>query len=144
MRNYARPNHRNLGPRRSLTMDPATSTQTPTETQTLPPLVGTEMDPDEAVLGRVICEDGTPNMERVQFRILPGRHTAVGRMVGIRHQRPSGQPIMTLVRVDQMREFNPHEDAHSSTDADVIPFETRYAKEGKSTVIFRSAEGELL
>lgn len=121
-----------------------TATQAKAETPPPPPLVGTEMDADEAVLGRVICEGGTPNMERVQFRILPGRHTAVGRIVGIRHRRPSGEPLMTLVRVEGMREFNPHEDATSSTVADVIPFETRYAPEGRSTVIYRAAEGELL
>src|ERR1043166_4190652 len=109
-----------------------------------PPLVGTEDNPNEVVLGRVICEDGSPNMERVQFRILPSRHTAVGRIVGIRSRRPSGESILTLVRVEQMREENPHEDAESSTIADVIPFETRYAPEGRSTVINRAAEGELL
>ncbi len=124
-------------------MDTATRTPPPPEAPQAP-LVGTEVDADEPVLGRVICEAGSPNMERVQFRILPGRHTTVGRMVGIRHRRPTGEPIITLVRVDQMREFNPHEDAESSTVADVIPFETRYAKEGKSTVIYRSGEGELL
>jgi len=123
-------------------MDPATHPQV--ETSTPPPLVGTDVDTDEAVLGRVICEDGSPNMERVQFRILPGRHTAVGRIVGIRHRRPSGEAVMTLVRVEEMREFNPHEDASSSTVSDVIPFETRYAPEGRSTVIYRAAQGELL
>ena len=123
-------------------MDPATQPQV--ETPTPPPLVGTDMDADEAVLGRVICEEGSPNMERVQFRILPGRHTAVGRIVGIRHRRPSREPVMTLVRVEEMHEFNPHEDAASSTVSDVIPFETRYAPEGRSTVIYRAAQGELL
>jgi len=83
-------------------------------------------------------------MERVQFRILPSRYTAVGRIVGIRSRRPTGEPILTLIRVEHMREQNPHEDAESSTVADVIPFETRYAPEGRSTVIYRAAEGELL
>lgn len=115
-----------------------------TETTLPPPLVGTDADADEVVLGRVVCEDSSPNMERVQFRILPGRHTVVGRILGVRHKRPSGEPIMTLVRVEEMREFNPHEDAASSTVQDVIPFETRYAPEGRSTVIYRAAEGELL
>src|SRR5262245_31528151 len=89
----------------------------------------------EIVIGRVICEDGSPNIERVQFRILPGSHTAVGRIVGIDSRRPSGERILTLVRVEKLWEQNPHEDAASSTVADVIPFETRYAPEGRSTVI---------
>lgn len=117
----------------------STATQAPAA-----PLVGTHENPNEPVLGRVICEDGSPNMERVQFRILPSRHTTVGRVVGIRSRRPTGESILTLVRVEQMREQNPHEDAESSTIADVIPFETRYAPEGRSTVIYRAAEGELL
>src|SRR3989475_1357678 len=121
-----------------------TATQPQPATPTPPPLVGTEMDAEEAVRGRVICEEGTPNMARVQFRILPGRHTAAGRIVGIRHRRPSREPVMTLVRVEEMHEFNPHEDAASSTVSDVIPFETRYAPEGRSTVIYRAAQGELL
>src|SRR2546426_7968115 len=108
-------------------------TSTQANPGTPPPLLGTEADPNEPVLGRVICEDGSPNMERVQFRLLPGRHTAVGRIVGVRHRKASGEPLLTLVRVETMHEFNPHEDAAGSTVADVIPFETRYAKEGRST-----------
>ena len=113
-------------------------------TRPQPPLVGTDEDPNEVVIGRVICEGGTPNMERVQFRILPERNTAIGRIVGIRSTRQSGESILTLLRVDQMREHNPHEDAESSTITDVIPFETRYSPEGRSTVIYRAATGELL
>src|SRR5437773_6830809 len=114
------------------------------QTDPLPPSLRGTGGTSEFVLGRVVCEDGSPNMERVQFRILPGRHTAVGRIVGIRHRRPSREPVMTLVRVEEMHEFNPHEDAASSTVSDVIPFETRYAPEGRSTVIYRAAQGELL
>lgn len=103
-----------------------------------------EVRSDEVIIGRVICEGASPNTARVQFRILPERHTAVGRIVGIRSRRSTGEPILTLVRVEQIREHNPHEDAQSSTIADVIPFETRYAREGRSTVIYRAADGELL
>ena len=112
------------------------------ETPQSVPKVG--LPPEETVIGQVICEGASPNMARVQFRILPGRHTRPGHIVGIRTHRPSGEPILTLLRVEQMREHNPHEDAQSSTIADVIPFETRYAREGRSTVIYRAAEGELL
>lgn len=98
----------------------------------------------DATIGRVICEGSSPNLSRVHFRLLPGQHTTVGRVVGIASTRPSGEEILTLVRVDQVRENNPHEDALSSTISDVIPLETRYAPEGRSTVIYRAAEGELL
>src|SRR5437879_5146959 len=119
--------------------------RSPSTQDEIPPLlIGTDLDPNEVALGRVICEHGTPNMEKVQFRILPGRHTAVGRIVGIRHRRPDKMRALTLVRVEEMFEFNPHEDATGSTITDVIPFETRYAPEGRSTVIYRAAKGELL
>lgn len=108
------------------------------------PLVGTEFDPDDIVLGRVICEDDSPNFHEVQFRILPGRHTSLGRVVGVRGRRPSGESILTLIRVEDVREHNPHEDALGSTVSDVIPFETRYAPEGRSTVIYRAAVAEPL
>src|SRR5436190_2969574 len=89
----------------------------------IPVLVGTADDPDEAVIGRVICEGDMPNLARVQFRVLPGRHTTVGRMLGVRGRRPSGELILTLLRVDSVWEKNPHEDALSSTITDVLPFE---------------------
>ena len=108
------------------------------------PLVGTDVDPNEPVLGRIVSEGTTPNMDQVVFRIQPGMHTGVGRIVGVRGRRPSGERILTLIRVEQMQEHNPHEDAESATVADVIPFETRYAPEGRSTVIYRVAEAELL
>lgn len=99
---------------------------------------------DSAVIGRVICEGGSPNLARVQFRLIPGRNTTIGRVVGIDLTRPSGERVLSLMRVGQVREHNPHEDALSSTISDVIPLETRYAPEGRSTVIYRAAEGELL
>lgn len=108
------------------------------------PMVGTDFDPNEPVLGKVICEEGTPNLAKVQFRLLPGRHTTIGRVVGVRGRRPSGEHILTLVRVENVWEYNPHEDALSSTVSDVIPFETRYSPEGKSTVIYRAALSEPL
>lgn len=108
------------------------------------PLVGTEFDPDDIVLGRVICERDSPNFGEIHFRVLPGRHTTMGRVVGIRGKRPSGQHVLTLIRVQDVREHNPHEDALGSTVSDVIPFETRYAPEGQSTVIYRAAVAEPL
>lgn len=110
----------------------------------VPPPVGTEADANEVVVGRVVSQGGGPNMESVTFRISPSRFTAVGRLLGVRSRRPSGEPILTLIRVEQMYEVNPHEDAESATVADVIPFETRYAPEGRSTVIYRAATAELL
>lgn len=49
-----------------------------------------------------------------------------------------------LARVDNVFDHNPHEDPLSSTVSEVIPFETKYAPEGDSTVIFREAHAEIL
>lgn len=108
------------------------------------PLLGTEFSPDDIVIGKVIYENGTPNLERITFRVQPGRATTAGRIVGIRGRRPSGERILTLIRVENVTEHNPHEDALSSTVSDVIPFETKYAPEGRSTVIHRAAVADTL
>jgi hypothetical protein len=95
-------------------------------------------------IGRVIFEGDTPNLRNLKFRVLAACHTTVGRVLGVLGARPTGEAILTLIRVEQLREHNPHEDAQSSTVADVIPFDTRYAPEGQSTVIYRVADAELL
>lgn len=95
-------------------------------------------------VGRVVFEGETPNLRRIKFRVLPNQDTTVGRVLGVLGSKLTGEAILTLIRVDQVREHNPHEDAQSSTVADVIPFETRYAPEGRSTVIYRLADAELL
>ena len=108
------------------------------------PLTGTVQDSSDVVVGKVISESESPNLKEVEFRILPGRDTSAGRILGVRGERPDGRPILTLVRVDNVWENNPHEDAQSSTISDAIPMETRYAEEGKSTVIYRAARAETL
>src|SRR2546421_6456003 len=85
-------------------------------------------------VGRVVFEGEPPNLRQLKFRVLADRHTTVGRVLGVVGARPNGELILTLIRVEQLREHNPHEDPQSSTVADVIPFETRYAPEGQSTV----------
>ena len=45
----------------------------------------------------------------------------VGRVVGVRGRRSDGTPVLTLVRVENVWENNPHEDAIGSTVAEVPP-----------------------
>src|ERR1700693_6121590 len=97
--------------RQDMPFDTMPTSEAPVQEPTLIPFVGTQEDPNELVLGKVICEEDMPNLARVQFRILPGRHTTVGRMVGVRGKRPDGRNVLTLVRVDGVWEKNPHEDA---------------------------------
>lgn len=122
----------------TLERDRSASNRTP------PPEMGTEWDPHDIVVGKVVSEKDTPNLSEVWFRVLPHRHTTTGRILGVRGDRPSGEPVLTLIRVENVHEHNPHEDALSSTVSDVIPFETRYSPEGRSTVIYRAAVAEPL
>ena len=94
-----------------------------------PPLVGTEADQNDVVIGRVICERESPSLDKVLFRLLPGQDTTAGRVLGVRGKQINGPSVLTLIRVEGVWEQNPHEDALSSTVSDVIPFETRYAPE---------------
>lgn len=108
------------------------------------PRVGSSQNPSDHIVGQVISENETPNLKEVEFRVLPNRSTSAGRILGVRGERPDRQPILTLIRVDEVWEHNPHEDAQSSTVADVIPMDTRYPEEGKSTSIYRAARSETL
>lgn len=95
-------------------------------------------------IGQVVFEGVTPNLHEVHFRVRPNAHTTAGRMVAVESCDRSGNPVMLLARVDNVLDHNPHEDPLSSTVSEVIPFETKYAPEGDSTVIFREAHAEIL
>jgi hypothetical protein len=62
----------------------------------------------------------------------------------VRAQDGEGHASFVLARVDDVHEVNPHEDALSSTLRDVLPFETKYAAEGSSTVIYRQVRADPL
>ena len=130
--------------RRATTGDAPSKVSRPPRAPGEVPLIGTDFDPSDIVVGRIVSEQRMPNLERVEFRVLPGRHATLGSILGIRGTNRDGQPVLSLLRVDGVREHNPHEDALGSTVADVIPFETRYSPEGQSTIIYRLAQGELL
>lgn len=95
-------------------------------------------------LGTVISSDRSPSFFRIDFRVNPDRATGPGKMVAIEGETVDGQGCFVIARVNNVHEHNPHEDAHSSTLRNVLPFESRYASEGASTVIYRVAESEPL
>jgi len=95
-------------------------------------------------IGQVVCDGETPNLREVHFRIRAKAVTTAGRMVAIQALDRQGDQVILLARVDNIFDNNPHEDPLSSTVSDVIPFETKYAPEGDSTVIFREAHSEIL
>lgn len=92
----------------------------------------------DEVLGTVISDDRSPTFEEVRFRL--GAQVAVspGEFVAIEaRDRDSLLVSWVLGRVLDVHEVNPHEDPQSATVRDVLPFESQYAGEGESTVIYR-------
>lgn len=97
-----------------------------------------------ALLGRLISTQDTPNLYSQFFRLSTGKHTTAGRMVAVEAADHAGKAVLILARVNNVREFNPHEDAQSSKLREVLPIDSRYPEEERSTVIYRAAEIEPL
>lgn len=100
--------------------------------------------PARRLLGQVISDEASPSFFEVRFRIKADRMTGPGRFVAIDAASESGEGLLILARVEDVHEVNPHEDPLSSTLREALPFGTRYAPEGASTVIFRLATAEPL
>ncbi len=96
------------------------------------------------LLGKIVSNEQSPTFNRLDFRLSPMRSTAPGRFVAVQSQADDGTAVLVLARVDDVHEVNPHEDALSSNLREVLPFETKYAAEGSSTVIYRIAISEPL
>src|SRR2546426_2993275 len=90
-----------------------------------------------ALLGNVVSPETSPSFFALQFRLNAGKETHPGRFVAVEARTADGRDALVLARVDDVHEVNPHEDALSSTLRNVLPFETKYAAEGASTVIYR-------
>jgi DNA double-strand break repair helicase HerA and related ATPase len=97
-----------------------------------------------SVIGRVVCLAETPSLRSVVFRLRPEATTTAGKLVAIEGKDHQGRSVLVLSRVSDIFDHNPHEDPLSSTVQDVIPFPTKYAAEGHSTVIYRAAKSEPL
>lgn len=98
----------------------------------------------DLILGRLLSTDSTPNLFLQHFRLVSGKATTAGQMVAVEAINSVGQSVLILARVNNVREFNPHEDAQSSKLREVLPIDSRYPDEEKSTVIYRVAEIEPL
>lgn len=96
------------------------------------------------LIGQVVSTDQSPTFGLIEFRLMAGAQTSPGKFVAVESMTESGEGSLVLARVDDVHEVNPHEDPLSSTLRDVIPFETEYADEGSSTVIYRIARAEPL
>lgn len=96
------------------------------------------------ILGQVVSTEQSPSFEEVHFRLNAEKATAPGRFVAIEGDASDGRKVLVMARVNDVHEVNPHEDPLSSTLRNVLPFETEYAGEGSSTVIYRLATSEPL
>jgi uncharacterized protein len=105
----------------------------------------TEADENRGpALGQVVSTQQSPSFEEVHFRLNADKVTSPGRFVAIESETIEGPKVLVMARVDDVHEVNPHEDPLSSTLRKVLPFETEYAAEGSSTVIYRLATSEPL
>src|SRR5215469_4428598 len=96
------------------------------------------------LLGTVISTATSPSFFALEFRLEPDRVTTPGRFVAVEATAADGDEILVIARVEDVHEVNPHEDALSSTLHGVLEFDTTYAHEGASTVIYRVASAEPL
>lgn len=95
-------------------------------------------------LGAVISTERSPSFFSIEFRLNARKFTRPGKFVAIQAKDLAGCDVLVIARVNDVHEVNPHEDALSSTLRNVLPFETKYAGEGYSTVIYRVAVAEPL
>lgn len=95
------------------------------------------------LLGAVVSTERSPTFAHIDFRLEHGANVRPGVFVAIQAESEDGNSLV-LARVLDVHEVNPHEDPHSSTLRSVLPFETRYAAEGASTIIYRLASAEPL
>lgn len=106
-------------------------------------LMPTDEQPAYHILGSVISDQSSPTFEEVRFRLSPGAAVSPGDFVSIEARSPgSPERSWVLARVLDVHEINPHEDPQSATVRDVLPFDSDYAHEGESTVIYRIARTE--
>jgi uncharacterized protein len=96
-------------------------------------------------IGKLISlpDHQSPSFQIMHFRFSPSvQSLPPGSWVNVEAFSADGSDRRVLARVVDTWEHNPHEDAQGSTVAEVLPFDTQYAPEGESTVIYRVAEIE--
>lgn len=99
---------------------------------------GEIVDEPAEVLGTVISDDGSPTFEEIRFRLSASMAVSPGEFVAAEGRERDGTPVSwVLCRVLDVHEVNPHEDPQSATVRDVLLFDSTYAGEGESTVIYR-------
>ena len=99
----------------------------------------------ETPMGKVIClpTGNSPSFLQIHIRLNADTPSLrPGSWLAIAAVAEDGTQRRILGRIVNTWEHNPHEDALGSTVSDVLPFNTVYAREGESTVIYRVTEVE--
>lgn len=99
----------------------------------------------ETPVGKVIClpTGNSPSFLQMHVRLNADTPSLrPGSWLAIAAVAKDGTQRRILGRIVNTWEHNPHEDALGSTVSDVLPFNTVYAPEGESTVIYRVTEVE--
>lgn len=102
-------------------------------------------DCEETPIGKVISMPTGESPSFLQMHVRLNADTPSlrpGSWLAIAATAEDGSQRRILGRIVNTWEHNPHEDALGSTVSDVLPFNTVYAPEGESTVIYRIAEVE--
>ena len=75
------------------------------------------------VIGHVVHEDGTPSLEEVRFRLQGYAATTTGRVVAVEVEPVPDtlERVFLMLRVNGVREVNPHETPEGATVREVIP-----------------------
>ncbi|MFC4122064.1 ATP-binding protein [Nonomuraea zeae] len=95
-------------------------------------------DDDYELLGTVISDGDSPTFQEIHFRLTADQAVSPGEFVAVEgRDRQGSLGCWVLCRVLNVHEINPHEDPQSATVRDVLPFDSTYATEGESTVIYR-------
>lgn len=100
---------------------------------------------EETPVGKVIClpTGNSPSFLQMHVRLNADTPSLrPGSWLAIAAVAEDGTQRRILGRIVNTWEHNPHEDALGSTVSDVLPFNTVYAHEGESTVIYRVTEVE--
>lgn len=91
----------------------------------------------------MISDQSSPSFEEIRFRLAPTASVSPGDFVSVEaRDHDGGLASWILSRVLDVHEVNPHEDPQSATVREVLPFDSDYAHEGESTVIFRIARSD--
>jgi DNA helicase HerA-like ATPase len=99
--------------------------------------------PPPHLLGTVVSDQASPTFEEIRFRLGPQVSVSPGDFVAIEARDHNKRLVSWILsRVLDVHEVNPHEDPQSATVREVLPFDSDYAHEGESTVIYRVARSE--